>query len=738
MRVIIIQTEEDSAQTLRNLFVQRGDLVDVSLISGDIWRLFDEKRYDLAVVDLHLPEDVLFQLLKTLRKNHPDTRVIITNKYPDLERELDVKDYGIAFILRAPFNKVRLEKTLARLDEVDAAVPEKQAAIPRVSVPIQLKIIFPFLLLALLLAVGAGYLISRVTLESIEDRFVNNLIEIGRLTTSWIVEEENRRLETLRALAYTEGIVESIQARDAEELRELLVGEAVNRGEEAIEILDTQGMVLVSVRHRPGGGREEYEYTKGDTTFADLEFVQRVLNQQADDRGDKYGGLVRGAWGDYFYVAGPIYDEEQFVGAILVGRSVSTLAEETRKALLGEEDTFAHITIYDISGQPLATTFLQQNELLVGSDLAAEILARQAQESRLRSLHIANVDYREIIGVWEVRGGYDLGLLGASLAENFLVNPSQITQLQIFILATLGFLFIIAIGYTLAGQITNPLSEVVAAASQISQGNWDTTVEVSGNDELAFLGFAFNYMVSHLQEGEIYCDLLGRSVTPQVRDQLRQGLSSGELKLEGQNTIATIIITDIRDFTVVSENQTPTTILSWLNQYYGELVPLIASHDGVTHEFTGDSLMAFFGILPVALSPSESAYQACRAAGDMIRVIDAMSARRQKTGEPPLITGIGVNTGMVAAGGMGSADRLHYAVIGDTVNATARLEGLTKEIGQTSAIISEETFEALGDRQGEFRIIPMGSRTVKGKAESITIYRLMPLEGYPLKAGQQR
>lgn len=622
MRVIIVQAEKDSAQTLHDLFVQRGDLVDISLISGDIGRLFDENRYDLAVVDIHLPEDVLFQLLKTLRENHTDTKVIITNKYPDLERELDVKDYGIDVILRAPFNKVWLEKTLARFEEIDAAMQEKQAALPKVGMPIQLKIIFPFLMLALLLAVGAGYLISRVTLESIEDRFVNNLIEIGRLTTSWIVEEENRRLETLRALAYTEGVVEAIQARDAEELRELLVGEAVNRGEEAIEILDTQGMVLVSVRHRPGGGREEYDYSKGDATFADLEFVQRVLNQQTDDRGNKYGGLVRGAWGDYFYVVGPIYDdEEQLVGAILVGRSVSTLAEETRKALLGEEDIFAHITIYDISGQPMATTFLQQNELLVENNLAAEILARQVQESRLRPLHISNVDYREIIGVWEVRGGYDLGLIGASLAENFLVNPSQITQIQIFILAALGFLLIIAIGYILARRITTPLSEVVTAASQVSQGNWDTTVEVSGNDELAFLGFAFNYMVSNLQEGEIYRDLLGRSVTPQVRDQLRQGLSSGELKLEGQNMIATVIITDIRSFTTVSENQTPTTILSWLNQYYGELVPIIASHDGVTHEFTGDSLMAFFGILPTSLSPSESAYQACRAAVDMIRVI---------------------------------------------------------------------------------------------------------------------
>ncbi len=431
MRVIIIQTEEESAQTLHNLFVQRGDLVEIVLLARDFRHKFDENHYDLAVIDLHLPEKDLFQLLKYLRKKHPETLLIITNKYPDLERELEVKDYGVEWFLRAPFNKVWLEKTLTRIEDVLDSAKDAQAAFPKVRIPIQFKIVFPFLILALILAIGAGFLISRVTLESIEDRFINNLIEVGHLTASWVVEEENRRLESLRALAYTEGIVEAIRARDAEVLRELLVGEAINRGEEAIEILDNQGITLVSVRHRPGGGREVYDYTKGDTSFADQEFVQRVLYQQVDDLGDKYGGLVRGSWGDYFYVAGPIYDgEDQLVGVILVGRSVSTLADETRKALLGEEDTFAHITIYDIYGVPIASTFTQPSEqLLLGIDLADEILARQRKESRLRPLHLANVDYREIVGVWEVRGGYDLGLLGASLAENFLVNPSQITQL---------------------------------------------------------------------------------------------------------------------------------------------------------------------------------------------------------------------------------------------------------------------------------------------------------------------
>jgi len=212
-----------------------------------------------------------------------------------------------------------------------------------------------------------------------------------------------------------------------------------------------------------------------------------------------------------------------------------------------------------------------------------------------------------------------------------------------------------------------------------------------------------------------------------VRDQLRKGLASGNLKLEGQNTIATVMITDIRGFTVISESEAPTTILSWLNQYYGEIVPIINAYDGVTNEFVGDSVMAFFGVLPATLEPSESARQACMAAVDMLQAVKAMNAKRLERGEPPMVTGIGVNTGEVAAGGMGTADRLHYAVIGDTVNVTQRIEDLTRELGETSAIVSQDTYEALGVYREDFMFAPMGDHLFKGKSEPIMVYRLLPV-----------
>lgn len=732
MKILIVQSEVESAQTLTEIFIQRGDDVYTTVDIGDAIPILQREKPDLLVLDLHLPDDALFDLLRVLRERFPNVGVIISNRYLDLSRELKVKEYGVNVFLRAPFSKTWVEQALENLEQTDTKLEQIsrkiKSALPSVRISVRFKIILPYLLLALMLAMGAGYVVSRVALDTIEDRFVNNLIEVGQLASTWLVEEESNRLETLRLLAFTDGLSESIINNDAETLRDLVLGLAINNQEEAIEILDSQGIALVSIRHTPRGGLESYDFSRGDHIFAEAEFVQQVLNQQVDEQGDKFAGLIQASWGTYFYIAGPITDDEnQLVGAVLVGRSVSTIVLETRDKLLGEESTFAHVSLYDTTGQPLETTLKELDSISLSDESVSEIFLRQDQDSQMRPLDVTGIEYREILGPWEVRGGQDIGLVGVSLAETFLVRPSQQTQVQIYVLATLGLLLIIVVGILLARRITQPLNRVVTAASEVSQGKWDVFVEPQGSDELAVLTHTFNYMISHLKEGEIYRDLLGRTITPQVRDQFRRALASGSLKLEGQSTVASIMITDIREFTVISENESPSTILGWLNQYYGELVPIIGAYNGVANEFVGDSVMAFFGVLPVTLGPSESARQACMAAVDILQVVKAMNAQRQERGDPPMVTGIGINTGEIAAGGIGTADRLHYTVIGDTVNVTQRLEGLTREIGETSAIISQDTYEALGNYREHFNFTPMGSHIVRGKSEPIVVYRLLPL-----------
>jgi len=731
MKVLIVQSEIETAQTLTEIFIQRGDQVYTSLEIEEAIPILQQEELDLMVLDLHLPKDAHFELLRGLREKYPQVKIIISNQYPDLSREIEIKEYGVNVFLRAPFNKSRVKQAVDNLmhseDSADQADRSIQTVLPRVRFPVRLKIILPYLILALLLAMGAGYVVGRVALDSIEERFINSLVEVGQLASGWMVEEETNRLQTLRLVSHTDGLAEAVENEDAETLREILLGIAINNQEDAIEIINPIGTSIISVRHQPGGGREDYEYSKDDTIFTKYEFVNQVLEQREDDRGDKFSGLIQAPYGDYFYIIGPIINgQNQFVGAVLVGRYIPNLVMETRENILGRENVFAHISFFNLDGKLLSSTLLEPVDIDLSADTATELLSRQDQESHIRQLHVSEIDYREIIAPWEVRGGQDLGLIGVSMAETFLVRPSEITQIQIFLIASFGFLLIITTGMALARRITNPLKSVVTAASQVSEGKWNVNVEPQGSDELAYLAHAFNYMVSHLREGEIYRDLLGRTITPQVRDQLRSGLTTGTLKLEGQNTIATIMITDIRQFTAIAESQPPTKVLNWLNQYYGEIVPIVGEYNGVMNEFAGDSVMAFFGVLPISLEPSESAYQACLAAIDILETVKKMNADRLERDAPPFVTGIGINTGEVAAGGMGTADRLHYSIIGDAVNVTQRLESLTKDIGETSAIISQDTYEALDYLRDRFQFVPMGSHVLKGKSEPIQVYRLLP------------
>jgi adenylate cyclase len=626
--------------------------------------------------------------------------------------------------VQQPHNKNGHEQPQASVaDGAQVSSEHTPVVSPQVRVPVRVKITLPYLLLALLVALAGAYIVSRVILDSVEERFTNQLIEAGQLAADQMVQEESRLLETSRLVAHTQGLIEAIAKNDAEQLHRLTLPIAANYKEEAIEILNVKGVALLSLRHQSGQPPEDYAVSQGERTLARLKFVQQVLAQHTDLAGDKFAGLAKVAGQHYFYVASPIVDEKgDLIGVVMAGKSLSTLVRQIKR------ETLTQATLYNLEGQPLASTLpaLTGDNYALPASQVTDMLARQETYSGIRDLTTGSIDYSEIIGPWQVRDGQDLGLMGIGLAQSLLVHTRQFTRFQIFFLVTITFLVIITVGLYLASRITHPLLRMVQASTEVAQGNLSVQVDSAGNDEVAVLSHAFNQMVSGLREGSLYRDLLGRTVSPQVREQLRQSFASGILQLEGQNALATILISDIRDFTVLSEKEDPITILNWLNEYFGELVPIIAAHGGVVNGFQGDALLAFFGILPRPLPSQESAERACQAAIDMLAAVERLNARRVERGDPPLVTGIGINTGVVIAGGLGSTDRLHYTVIGDTVNTTQRLEDLTRDLGESGVIISQQTMRALEAIESNLHLEPLGAKMLKGKSEPLPVYRLHP------------
>lgn len=357
------------------------------------------------------------------------------------------------------------------------------------------KIILPYLILALGLAVGATYIISQVIFDSIEERFVNQLIDVGKLANEWNVREETRMLGTLRLVANTESLAQAVQAQDAEALRMLVYPIILNAGEEEAHILDLQGRALLSLRHAPTGEVETYEFSQGSAEFAPWPFVQAVLTGRVDAQGDKYSGVVTTSSSSYFYVAGPIYNAQaELTGVVLIGNATVNLVRGIREELL------AQVALYDLSGQILSTTFLDPSPLSA-EDLTS--IQTQPDQSLLRNLQSADVQYREIIGPWQTRNGETIGWMGLSFAENFLIRLSQNTWFKILFFVLTALLLVVLIGYFIADQISRPILDLNQAAGRVSKGDLTVQVPPISNDEIANLTQEFNSMVSNLHQSKL-------------------------------------------------------------------------------------------------------------------------------------------------------------------------------------------------------------------------------------------
>jgi adenylate cyclase len=192
----------------------------------------------------------------------------------------------------------------------------------------------------------------------------------------------------------------------------------------------------------------------------------------------------------------------------------------------------------------------------------------------------------------------------------------------------------------------------------------------------------------------------------------------------GETTRSTILFADLRGFTTLAEDAPPAEVMSTLNECFSGVVPVASRHGGVVSKFDGDAIMVFFGILPRPLPPQVSALQACHAAMEMMTFIKDLNRSRSLRNQPELSMGIGIATGSVIAGGLGTPDRLHYTVIGDAVNIAQRLQQITSELGAPSVLISEETYTSLGSAQAQFVFGRRGTAQLKGKAKQVTVHEL--------------
>lgn len=209
-------------------------------------------------------------------------------------------------------------------------------------------------------------------------------------------------------------------------------------------------------------------------------------------------------------------------------------------------------------------------------------------------------------------------------------------------------------------------------------------------------------------------DLFSRFVSPQALETiLKRGAA-----LDGEEAQAAVLFADIRGFTTISEELSPAQTVSFLNEFFSEIVPIVFEHNGLIDKYMGDAVMAVFGVpLPAPDAPD----QAVRAALAMLQKVEQLHAAALPPGHT-LRIGIGIHCGPVISGNIGSLERMDYTVIGDTVNAASRIQTLTKEFG-TSLLISSEVLDGLSmETRAKLTIVEAGTQELRGKKKRLILY----------------
>jgi adenylate cyclase len=271
--------------------------------------------------------------------------------------------------------------------------------------------------------------------------------------------------------------------------------------------------------------------------------------------------------------------------------------------------------------------------------------------------------------------------------------------------------------------ITAAAASVLAAGylwlniRQFAAGSWWPLALPLTAMLMAFVAdLGWQYFVEGREKRKVK-QLFSRYVARNVYDQLLADPTRAQLG--GTRRYMTVLFSDMRGFTSLSEKGRPEEIVSQLNDYFTRMVKVLFEHQGTLDKFVGDMVMALFG---APLDDEDHAEHAVQTALAMVRALDVLNAEWEAFGQPRLDIGIGINSGEMVAGNIGSDTIMSYTVIGDAVNLGARLESLNKEYG-TRIIISESTRALL---KGQYDIRPLGSVTVKGKSQPVAIFQVRP------------
>jgi class 3 adenylate cyclase len=284
----------------------------------------------------------------------------------------------------------------------------------------------------------------------------------------------------------------------------------------------------------------------------------------------------------------------------------------------------------------------------------------------------------------------------------------------------------LAVAFFLTRNLVRPVRELLGLTNAIRSGNLDIHIQIKTGDEIGLLADSFNHMVGELRQKELIKSMFGKYVDPRIVQGLL--LDQTHFTQGGERQHMSVFFSDLEGFTQACESVTPTAAVKMLNQYFSLMAEPIRAHHGIIDKYIGDSVMAFWG--PPFSSPHEHAAQACFAALEQQARVPKYQALLPellgiRKNVPVIRVRMGIATGDVTVGSIGSEDARSYTVIGDNVNLASRLEGVNK-VYRTQILISEETRKLAGEL---IEVREVDAIRVVGRTEPAHIYELIGRRG---------
>ncbi len=551
------------------------------------------------------------------------------------------------------------------------------------SLPLRLKITIPYIIVVLLLAGVATWLVSQAFARTLQDQFRGQLVDSFAVASGSVFQVETDQLANVRAIGRTAGVAEAVALRDSAKLNELIRPIVANYPNlNLVHILDADGKAIYSLR------------SDGDTfitgeiaDFKSWEPVQRVLAGETDALGDKFVGIVEASWGASAYTVRPVRDGDKVIGAVLAGTLLDNLVQQ-----MGSNPD-AKITIFKPNGGAAATTF---DDVFQTPELTTETVQAVADGklSRLQSrlFTVNGEEYNEVLGALALRSEPSGWMIGVALPRS-IIAENQFSPTELAVWFMMGILAIIGLGVVVAQIISVPVFELVRASELVAEGHLDVQVKEHTDDEFGLLARYFNRMIRELRQREIMNELSGRIASKEVRD----ALLAGRVDLAGEQKFVAVLSVDVRNFAIVSEYYGPQEVVNFLNNYSALIISAVRESGGMVTRLNGGSIVSAFGA-PVSAEPAESARRAIQAAIAIRARAAELNARRIDSGQISVKLDLCIHTGEVVAGNVGASDRSEYTLTGDVMKAVSRMQDAVNGSDDTAILVTEATLELLEDR----------------------------------------